>query len=168
MNTVFKILFINFGLFFQSTCVVFTQLFSLLLYPFSYKRYRQFIAYTMRAWSQSLVALVEHFAPTEFVFSFDKSCGPVEDIVQLDGSNKIIGLNLPERMIAIANHQVQTLITDFFLNTKKRFMLIGFTFGALHIWRACMEPSKLLWRKAWNIYQFTERRLQEIMYIDHN
>ncbi|CAO3660005.1 unnamed protein product [Rhizopus stolonifer] len=60
----------------------------------------------MRAWSQSLVALVEHFAPTEFVFSFDKNCGPVEDIVQLDSLNKIIGLNLPERMIAIANHQI--------------------------------------------------------------
>lgn len=106
-NTIMQILFVNFGLFFQSTCIVFTQLFSLLLYPFSYKLYRQFISYTMRMWSQNLIALVELFAPSEYVLTFDKSCGPVQDILQSDDSNHITGLHLPERMIVIANHQVK-------------------------------------------------------------
>ncbi|PHZ15791.1 uncharacterized protein RHIMIDRAFT_198584 [Rhizopus microsporus ATCC 52813] len=101
-----QILFVNFGLFFQSTCIVFTQLFSLILYPFSYKLYRQFISYTMRMWSQNLIALVELFAPSEYVLTFDKSCGPVQDILQSDDSNHITGLHLPERMIVIANHQI--------------------------------------------------------------
>ncbi|KAG0774980.1 hypothetical protein G6F22_013644 [Rhizopus arrhizus] len=60
----------------------------------------------MRTWSQSLIAIVEYFAPTQFVLSFDENCGPVEDILQLDDSKNVIGLNFPERMIAIANHQI--------------------------------------------------------------
>lgn len=106
LNTIVQILFINFSLFFQSTCVVLTQFLSLLLYPFSHELYYQSISYTMRTWSQSLIAIVEYFAPTQFVLSFDENCGPVEDILQLDDSKNVIGLNFPERMIAIANHQV--------------------------------------------------------------
>ncbi|KAG2205699.1 hypothetical protein INT47_008056 [Mucor saturninus] len=102
-KTILQILFVNFGLFFQSTCVVFTQLFSLFIYPFSFKKYRQFISYTMRMWSQSLVALVQWFAPANIVMTFDESCGSLDEIIK-DGD--ITNLTFPKRIIVTANHQI--------------------------------------------------------------
>jgi hypothetical protein len=104
-RTMFQILFVNFGLFFQSTTVVLTQLFSVFIYPFSFKLYRGFISYTMRMWSQNLVALVQWFAPARVIMTFDPNCGPMEDIVQK--SNDVVSLKFPKRMIVTANHQVK-------------------------------------------------------------
>lgn len=106
-KTILQILFVNFGLFFQSTCVVFTQLFSLFIYPFSFKNYRHFISYTMRMWSQNLVALVQWFAPANIVMTFDESCGSLSEIIK-DGD--VASLTFPERIIVTANHQVKSNI----------------------------------------------------------
>ncbi|KAI8057545.1 uncharacterized protein B0P05DRAFT_559678 [Gilbertella persicaria] len=102
IKTLFQILVVNFGLFFQSTTVVLTQLFSLCIYPFSYDYYRMFIGYTMRMWSQNLVAIVQWFAPADIVFTVDPSCG---SIVKKDeqGHTRLV---LPQRAIFTANHQV--------------------------------------------------------------
>lgn len=107
-RTVFQILFVNFGLFFQSTTVVLAQLFSVFIYPFSFKLYREFISYTMRMWSQNLVALIQWFAPARVIMTFDQSCGPMEEIIKR--SNGIVTLNFPNRIIVTANHQVITLV----------------------------------------------------------
>lgn len=108
-KTIMQILFVNFGLFFQSTCCVLGQLFSLLIYPFSFKLYRQYIAFTMHAWSQNLVALIQWFAPANLVMTFDQSCGSMQDIVQKDTkTGKVNGFVFPERIIVTSNHQVNT------------------------------------------------------------
>lgn len=108
-RTIIDILIVNFGLFFQSTCVVFTQVFSIFIYPFSYKHYRRFIGYTMRQWSQNLVAIVQYFAPTDLVFTFDDSCGEsMDEILLKDEKGMVKGLSFPNRIIAIANHQVSS------------------------------------------------------------
>lgn len=142
-KTILQILFVNFGLFFQSTCVVFTQLFSLFIYPFSFKKYRQFISYTMRMWSQNLVALVQWFAPANIVMTFDESCGSLDEIIK-DGD--ITNLTFPKRIIVTANHQVLKISAFFFFSVLKhiyRFMLTGFIFGVLLIWQALTALLKL-------------------------
>lgn len=107
-KTIIQILFINFGLFFQSTCCVLGQLFSIFIYPISFKVYRQFISYTMHTWSLNLVALIQWFAPANVIMTFDESCGPIEDIVQKDGNNgNVKGFVFPNRIIVTANHQVR-------------------------------------------------------------
>jgi hypothetical protein len=106
-KTILQILFVNFGLFFQSTCVVFTQLYSVFIYPISFKLYRQYISYTMRMWSQNLVALVQWFAPASVVMTFDSSCGELDDIVKKDSKTGDTSLLFPERIIVTANHQVR-------------------------------------------------------------
>ncbi|KAL7316328.1 hypothetical protein PS15m_005434 [Mucor circinelloides] len=106
-KTIMQILFVNFGLFFQSTCCVLGQLFSLFIYPFSFKLYRQYIAFTMHTWSQNLVALIQWFAPANLVMTFDQSCGSMQDIVQKDTkTGKVNGFVFPERIIVTSNHQI--------------------------------------------------------------
>lgn len=110
-KTIIQILFVNFGLFFQSTCCVFGQLFSIFIYPISFKVYRQFISYTMHTWSQNLVALIQWFAPANVIMSFDESCGSMENIIQKDGnSENVKGLIFPNRIIVTANHQVRKCV----------------------------------------------------------
>lgn len=114
-KTFLQILFVNFGLFFQSTCTVLTLLLSVLIYPFSFKRYRQFIAYAMRAWSLNLVALIQWFAPANIMMTFDSNCGNMDDIIERNLSTENISkLMLPERLILTANHQVRTFISRQF------------------------------------------------------
>lgn len=106
-KTIMQILFVNFGLFFQSTCCVLGQLFSLFIYPFSFKLYRQYIAFMMRTWSENLVLLIQWFAPTKCIMTFDESCGSMQDIVQKDvKTGDVNGLVFPERIIVTSNHQV--------------------------------------------------------------
>lgn len=106
-KTIFQILFVNFGLFFQSTCAVLTLLFSVFIYPFSFKAYRQFISYTMKMWSQNLVALIQWFAPANVVMTFDPNCGDLDSIITRDANTGDISkLVFPERIIITANHQV--------------------------------------------------------------
>ena len=106
-KTIAQILVVNFGLFFQSTCTVILLLFSVFIYPFSFKHYRKFISYAMNIWSQNLVALIEWFAPANIVMSFDSSCGNMNDIVTRDSATGSISkLTFPERIIVTANHQV--------------------------------------------------------------
>ncbi|KAI8352079.1 acyltransferase-domain-containing protein [Blakeslea trispora] len=59
----------------------------------------------MRMWSQNLVALVQWFAPADIVFTFDSSCGPLEDILETDKQGNTT-LKLPHRAIITANHQI--------------------------------------------------------------
>ncbi|KAI9366650.1 hypothetical protein BD770DRAFT_417390 [Pilaira anomala] len=61
----------------------------------------------MRMWSQNLVALVQWFAPSDIVMTFDNSCGDLNDIIQKDSkTGDITSLIFPKRIIAIANHQI--------------------------------------------------------------
>ncbi|KAI8646721.1 acyltransferase-domain-containing protein [Parasitella parasitica] len=106
-KTIMQILFVNFGLFFQSICCVLGQLSSIFIYPISFKVYRQIIAYTMHTWSQNLVALVQWFAPANVIMTFDESCGLIEDVVQRDiNTGNVQGLIFPNRIIVTANHQI--------------------------------------------------------------
>lgn len=59
-------------------------------------------------WSQNLIALVQWFAPSDIVMTFDNSCGDLNDIIQKDSkTGDITSLIFPKRIIAIANHQVK-------------------------------------------------------------
>lgn len=149
---------VNGYLFLQSTCVVLVQLLSLLLRPLSYGAYRYFISYTMRMWSQNLVALVQYFAPSSLVLTFDDSCFLKQDdmlgetkVVLRDNTGRITGLSLPERTIVMANHQVpytsgmclfwKTSCTVLKLScAEKRYTPTGFTYGALRTWRMLTVP----------------------------
>jgi hypothetical protein len=63
----------------------------------------------MRQWSQNLVAIVQYFAPTDLVFTFDDSCGEsMDEILLKDEKGMVKGLSFPNRIIAIANHQVSS------------------------------------------------------------
>ncbi|CAO3655655.1 unnamed protein product [Mucor hiemalis] len=106
-KTFLRILFINFGLFFQTTCAVLTLLYSVFIYPFSFKKYRQFISYAMRMWSINLVALIQWFAPADIIMTFDSNCGDMDEIIKRDPSTGDISkLVLPDRIILTANHQI--------------------------------------------------------------
>ncbi|GAA5807820.1 hypothetical protein MFLAVUS_001199 [Mucor flavus] len=61
----------------------------------------------MRMWSQNLVALVQWFAPSDIVMTFDQSCGELDDIIRKDSkTGDITSLVFPKRIVAIANHQI--------------------------------------------------------------
>lgn len=104
-KTLLQILVVNFGLFFQTTVVFGCQLLFLVIYPNSKKTFRKIMLYLMRLWSQNLVLLIQWFAPTTFVLTFDKSCGPLSDNIQ--HTEKGIHLHMPERVILTSNHQVK-------------------------------------------------------------
>ncbi|CAO3621146.1 unnamed protein product [Cunninghamella blakesleeana] len=112
-----NILVVNFGLFYQSTSVVFAQYLSLPFYYFNWPLYVEYISYTMRIWSQSLIAVVQYFAPADLVLTFDKSCINKEDnttpavksmdhLLELNKQGDLEKLLLPERIIVTANHQI--------------------------------------------------------------
>ncbi|GAN10062.1 hypothetical protein MAM1_0317c09597 [Mucor ambiguus] len=61
----------------------------------------------MHLWSQNLVVLIQWFAPTNFVMTFDESCGSMQDIVQKDTkTGDVNGLIFPKRIIVTSNHQI--------------------------------------------------------------
>ncbi|CAO3614333.1 unnamed protein product [Cunninghamella echinulata] len=126
-KTLVNILVVNFGLFYQSTCVVFAQYLSLPFYYFNWSLYVQYIAYTMRIWSQSLIAVVQYFAPADLVLTFDKSCinnnnsiqnsttttttktetpAAADKLFELNNQGVLKKLFLPKRIIVTANHQI--------------------------------------------------------------
>ncbi|KAF1797084.1 hypothetical protein FB192DRAFT_1291526 [Mucor lusitanicus] len=61
----------------------------------------------MRTWSENLVLLIQWFAPTKCIMTFDESCGSMQDIVQKDvKTGDVNGLVFPERIIVTSNHQI--------------------------------------------------------------
>lgn len=99
---------------FQSVCVVAAQLLSLFLWPVSEPLYRSYIAYTMRMWSQNLIALVQYFTPgTSLAITFDESCFAKDkkELLTVDAQGRITGLSLPEKAVVTANHQVKLNLT---------------------------------------------------------
>lgn len=109
-----NIVLVNGGLMFQSVCVVAAQLLSLFLWPVSEPLYRSYIAYTMRMWSQNLIALVQYFTPgTSLAITFDESCFAKDkkELLTVDAQGRITGLSLPEKAVVTANHQVKLNLT---------------------------------------------------------
>ncbi|KAL9559538.1 hypothetical protein MBANPS3_000364 [Mucor bainieri] len=85
----------------------------------------------MSAWSQNLVALIQWFAPANFVMTFDESCGSMQDIVQKDtNTGDVNGLIFPERIIVTSNHQITVLL---FANLKALFSLSDLCRLGLHL-----------------------------------
>ncbi|KAF7724649.1 hypothetical protein EC973_000821 [Apophysomyces ossiformis] len=72
----------------------------------------------MRMWSENLVALVQFFAPSNLVLTFDESCScaartdgvkvlnDVEELLSRNEKGEISGLSFPDRIIVTANHQI--------------------------------------------------------------
>lgn len=96
---------VNGGLFLQSTCTVLAQLLSLFLLPFNRALYLSYISYTMRMWSQNLVALVQYFCPTTFVLTCDENCFDKMATEDVFGASHT-GLAFPDKIVVMANHQV--------------------------------------------------------------
>ncbi|KAG0181268.1 hypothetical protein DFQ29_008877 [Apophysomyces sp. BC1021] len=114
----FSLVLVVGGLSLQSTVVVLVQLLSLFLWPFSADAYYSYIALTMRMWSQSLIAIVQLFAPSKLLVTFDDSCvrtakadgtvvrTDVQDLVIRNKQGDIVGISFPERIVVTANHQI--------------------------------------------------------------
>ncbi|KAI8076812.1 acyltransferase-domain-containing protein [Halteromyces radiatus] len=67
----------------------------------------------MRIWSQSLIAVVQYFAPASLVLTFDDSClhdktssYTLDNIVKRNKNGDITNLVLPDRIIVTSNHQI--------------------------------------------------------------
>ncbi|KAI8066889.1 acyltransferase-domain-containing protein [Gongronella butleri] len=95
---------VNFGLFYQSVCVVFGQTLGLPLYFFAEPVFRQYIAMTQRVWSQCLMAVVQFFAPSTFVLTLDPTV--TDDPAVVEPKDSGFQLHMPDRMIVIGNHQI--------------------------------------------------------------
>ncbi|KAF7731457.1 hypothetical protein EC973_000265 [Apophysomyces ossiformis] len=84
----------------------------------------------MRMWSQSLIAIVQLFAPSQLLVTFDDSCvreigengttvrKDVHDLVIRDKQGDIVGISFPERIIVTANHQGMQFFEFIFLKRK--------------------------------------------------
>ncbi|ORX54408.1 acyltransferase-domain-containing protein [Hesseltinella vesiculosa] len=105
LSVIVNILIVNFGLFYQSTCVVLGQLLSLPLLYTSRAWYLRYIAFTMNIWSQSLIAVVQYFAPAYIELTIDPAIAEQDkSIVELQDDE--VRLRLPKRAIVTANHQL--------------------------------------------------------------
>ncbi|CAO3587450.1 unnamed protein product [Absidia cylindrospora] len=112
-----NILVVNFGLFFQTTCVLLGQILSLPLYYFGPRHiYLQYITYVLELWSQTLVAVIQYFAPSSMVITMDDSClrdsndinspsATLDTLIQRNNNGTITKLVFPERIIVTINHQ---------------------------------------------------------------
>ncbi|KAI0639245.1 acyltransferase-domain-containing protein [Trametes polyzona] len=76
------------------------------------KTYYEGIRYSKGAFGALLVLLCQWFAPTKLVLSFETK-GPgkftpeeIETLVERDGNGRVVSLNLPQKAVLIANHQV--------------------------------------------------------------
>jgi hypothetical protein len=119
-----NILVVNFGLFFQTTCVLLGQILSLPLYYFGPRHiYLGFITFVLELWSQTLVAVFQYFAPSSMVITMDDRCLPnnndtnlpsttttLDTLIQRNNKGDIIKLEFPERIIVTINHQVSTTL----------------------------------------------------------
>ncbi|KAL0095655.1 acyltransferase-domain-containing protein [Phycomyces blakesleeanus] len=101
----FKLLFINGGLFFHSTCVVLAQFLSTWVAFLAPSFYLRYISFTMRMWSQGLIGIVQLFAPSPLVITLDSSCSG-ENVFKRDSNGNVVGLSFPKRIIVTANHQI--------------------------------------------------------------
>ncbi|KAL1952116.1 hypothetical protein VTO73DRAFT_1265 [Trametes versicolor] len=76
------------------------------------KLYYEGIRYTKGAFGALLVLMSQWFAPTKLVLSFETegkgrfTPEEIETLVQRDQHGTIVGLNLPQKTVLIANHQV--------------------------------------------------------------
>ncbi|RPD63108.1 hypothetical protein L227DRAFT_572947 [Lentinus tigrinus ALCF2SS1-6] len=92
----------------------FVLLLPLKLVPFrrARKLYYEGIRYTKGAFGALLVLSSQWFAPTEFVISFETegqgkfTPEELETLVERDKSGKVVSLNLPQKTVLIANHQI--------------------------------------------------------------
>ncbi|CAG8484150.1 7683_t:CDS:2 [Funneliformis mosseae] len=88
----------------QSIALNFSQFLSLLfLWPLQNNLYHNYIKHTQRCFGILLVAINQFFAPSNFVITLDKS---TEDILKQSWNGAKIDLDMPERLILIANHQI--------------------------------------------------------------
>lgn len=124
LRTLVNILVINFGLFFQTTCVLLGQILSLPLYYFGPRHiYLGYITYVLELWSQTLVAVIQYFAPSSMVLTLDDSClrtdndtnslsttKTLDTLIQRNDKGDITKLEFPERIIVTINHQVSTTL----------------------------------------------------------
>jgi hypothetical protein len=53
------------------------------------------------------VLVTQLFAPTSFVITYD---GPddVESVLERDAAGQVVRINLPQKLVIVANHQVRT------------------------------------------------------------
>ncbi|RIA82640.1 acyltransferase-domain-containing protein, partial [Glomus cerebriforme] len=87
----------------QSAALNFSQFLSLLLWPFSHSYYHSYIKHTQRCFGILLVAINQFFAPSNFVITLDKSA---KGVLKQSWNGAKVELDMPERLILIANHQI--------------------------------------------------------------
>ncbi|PKY48579.1 acyltransferase [Rhizophagus irregularis] len=87
----------------QSAALNFSQFLSLLLWPFSHSYYQSYIKHTQRCFGILLVAINQFFAPSNFVITVDKSA---KGVLKQSWNGAKVELDMPERLILIANHQI--------------------------------------------------------------
>ncbi|RHZ70587.1 hypothetical protein Glove_269g37 [Diversispora epigaea] len=90
---------------FHCTLINLAQFSALLLWPFPNNLFHNFIIYTQRCYGNILVSMNQFFAPSKFIITVDKSA---KNIVSTwsDGNNSKFELDMPERLILMANHQI--------------------------------------------------------------
>ncbi|CAJ0647930.1 9792_t:CDS:2 [Entrophospora sp. SA101] len=86
----------------QSVVLNFSQFLGLLLWPLPNDFFKNYIIHTQRCFGILLVSINQFFAPSNFIVTTDKSA---KDIIKITRNNSV-KLELPERIILIANHQI--------------------------------------------------------------
>ncbi|KAG9295389.1 hypothetical protein G9A89_013418 [Geosiphon pyriformis] len=87
----------------QSVVINFSQFLGLLLWPFSKAYYQYYILQTQKSFGVLLMAINQFFAPSNFVITTDDSA---KDVIKQTWNGAKVELNIPERIVLIANHQI--------------------------------------------------------------
>ncbi|CAJ0760541.1 24228_t:CDS:2 [Entrophospora sp. SA101] len=95
----------------QSVVLNFSQFLGLLLWPLPNDFFKNYIIHTQRCFGILLVSINQFFAPSNFIVTTDKSA---KDIIKITRNNSV-KLELPERIILIANHQGMQFFQFIFL-----------------------------------------------------
>lgn len=92
--------------------IVFLAPLKLLPFAWAGKVYYEGIRYSKAAFGTLLILASQWFAPTKLVVTFEQDAEgrftdeQIQEIVQRDPAGKVVGLDLPQRAVLIANHQV--------------------------------------------------------------
>ncbi|CAG8447995.1 12481_t:CDS:2 [Ambispora leptoticha] len=97
----------------QSVIINFSQFLGLLIWPFSKAYYQSYILQTQKSYGVLLMAINQFFAPSNFVITTDESAKDVLRTMWINGTK--LELNIPSRIMLIANHQGMQFFQFIFL-----------------------------------------------------
>ncbi|KAH9937532.1 uncharacterized protein B0H18DRAFT_971080 [Fomitopsis serialis] len=98
------VVFLFAGLMINGSQFIFLLPLKVLPFACADRMYYEGIRYSKGAFGRLLVLMSQWFAPTKLVGRFTEE--QVKQLVERDGTGRVVGLRLPQRAVMIANHQI--------------------------------------------------------------